>query len=165
MNTTNFTIWAVAVSTLLCLQGCELEGSGNEDSYDSDPCGTSSGPSDVAGNWRIRAEGDRFSCNDPDFNGYVLVRTNSFEVEQTQDPDDEDTDDLSLTEAVSVPGGSVTITGTVRGSCVDFTLLESGDGGRYEYVFDGTEQGGRIAGTFRADGPPGCVTTGSFEIE
>ncbi len=154
----------ITFSAFLCSLGCELEPS-DGDSYESDPCGTSSGPSDVDGTWRIRAEGDRFSCNDSDFNGYVLVRTGSFEVEQTPDPDDEDVHELSLAEAVSVPGGSVTVTGTVVGSCVDFTLLESGDGGRFEYTFDGNEAGGRIAGSFRAEGPPGCVTTGSFEIE
>jgi hypothetical protein len=71
---------------------------------------------------------------------------------------------LRLASPVDVPGGEFTLTGTVRGTCLEFTMEETGHAGSFRFAFDGNRDGADVAGTFTGEGPPGCASTGDFRV-
>lgn len=130
------------------------------DPYDYDPCGSLAGPTDVSGSWSIEGRGTRSGCDDERLDGEITLRTGVFVVEM-----DETSGQITMGETITVPGGSFTVSGTVDGTCVDFTAYETGSAGDFDFDFDGTVENNRISGDFTGSGPAGCYTTGTFEVD
>jgi hypothetical protein len=156
---------ATAVALLFAglLTGCDLD-----DFLDRfnpvDPCSTASGPIDVAGTWRLTATGTRSSCDDSRRDGDFRIPAVELRVLQSADPNNTSRHVLALAQVPPVPGGTFSLTGDVRGTCVDFTTQETGNTGSFRFVFDGNRDGSDIAGDFTGEGPPGCRSSGRFRI-
>jgi hypothetical protein len=154
---------AFALCLPLVLGACQLDNL-FPDLGVADPCSSASGPTQAGGTWRLTAQGSRSGCDDGRFDGDFRIPATQLEVQQISDTNDPNQDTLDLSQIPTVPGGSFTLAGTVRGTCVDFTTEEDGSAGFFRFVFDGTRQGPDIAGDFSGDGPPGCVSSGQFRI-
>jgi hypothetical protein len=124
---------------------------------DFDTCSVAQGNTNVAGSWRLTASGSRSSCHDSRFDGDFRIPAVELEVRQVGDA-------LELVTVPQVPGGRFLFSGTVRGTCVDFSAQEEGTTGSFLFVFDGNRDGADVAGEFTGEGPPGCSSRGEFRV-
>jgi hypothetical protein len=145
---------------LLAAPGCgDMEGS-SPDVFEYDPCDEAMGTRIVRGDWRLTGRGTRRACEDPLLNGSFEFIPLSLTVAQ-------DGEALRLAPPVVIPDGEFELRqGRVRGSCIDFQLVEiDATGGITEYTFTGNVlTSGRIVGEFAGTGPGACQTTGHFAV-
>jgi len=154
--------YVTSISLFVCLFSALVacDGISGGDPYESDPCGAYAGPTDVSGSWSIDGRGTRSGCDDESLDGEITLRTGVFFVEM-----DTTTGQISMSETVTVPGGTFTVSGTVEGTCADFSARETGSAGDFDFDFDGTVANNRISGDFTGSGPAGCYTSGTFEVD
>src|SRR5262249_24900986 len=110
-------------------------------------------PANVAGEWQISGDGH---CSNQD------GITSKVEIEGTQRLTivQNDRGDLALAD----PAAMLTLSGTVHGSCVDFTLRETTPGSVIAYSFKGVVKDTELSGDVNGTGDGICPFEGNFNV-
>jgi hypothetical protein len=125
-------------------------------------CASEPDEANLDGTWVIEGEGERDGCNEGIYNGdFTFAVKDPLQVRQTPASQ---IDELSMAEPVEVSGGSFSLTGTVDGSCVDFTTTEIQEALTLAFSFIGDVDGTLIEGDFTGTGPEGCESEGEFAV-
>jgi hypothetical protein len=120
--------------------------------FDNDPS-CEGDPAPVGGRWTLSGTGSRSSCEEETLNAdSFTLSSGELDVKQ---------DGASLSLGRQLEG--FTLTGTVRGACVEFQTVESSGGGSISYRWEGKVQSdGSLYGNFTGDGPSACTSQGTF---
>jgi hypothetical protein len=125
-------------------------------------CNEEAGIANVAGDWLLSAEGSWDGCAVNGFESGDLTMEAEVTLPVVQGTG-ADEGRLWLAEPVDSPDSAVTFSGTVEGSCIDFTLVESGAGYELRYEFEGAIDGTEISGGFTGTART-CKTEGDFTV-
>ncbi|MEL6340178.1 MAG: hypothetical protein AAFP04_03135 [Myxococcota bacterium] len=123
-----------------------------------DACASEQTEGDVAGRWSITGQGE-WDCADERQNASFELNTpDPFDVVQTQGDDGSDALRIDDVEA----SAGFVFSGSVDGSCVDFSISERDGGQSLALTFSGSIVGSVVEGEFSGSGPNGCAAEGEF---